>query len=421
MNNFSPTKVINHGCVLSVPVTKPVGTSQSVAYELGYCFQIDETHCVLIASMDEQGGGDLCVGNDAFVFGALKEIQPERAIPVNRVEEEFLCRNEIDRAFLAKFPATGGFIPLETKLVDGTPHPGAGTGFLISNCVTFDKNKESAKSKPESFVEIIQMRWDGITMEFFNHTYAREILGRTLSGDITIAPFCGHDRGFLVALGVVGNGILVFKFDFLEGEWRSVDCGNEFCNSTGEEREPLPGEPWEKIPGEIEPSIRETNGKYYLYTRGLDSFGRLYESLDGLNYQFILKRHNITVPQVLNQGLDGSLYIATNPGPGWLRNPLNAYRLFEEPSSVALVLHDQDGVRDDNGDSIPFVDHAIGVNIYLEGKRRHLAFYRVCDLKERTLHKYQIDLGQDLALYGDVGRRPRLAFTGLYAYELEFE
>jgi hypothetical protein len=38
----------------------------------------------------------------------------------------------------------------------------------------------------------------------------------------------------------------------------------------------------------------------------------------------LFEHPNHTVPQVLNQGLDGSLYLATNPGPGWLRNPIPA-------------------------------------------------------------------------------------------------
>ena len=59
-----------------------------------------------------------------------------------------------------------------------------------------------------------------------------------------------------------------------------------------------------------------------MYTRGYDMKGRVYASTDGLNYTFLFDHYNYNAPQTLNQGLDGSIYLMTNRGPGLLRNPL---------------------------------------------------------------------------------------------------
>src|SRR3954470_23715124 len=77
-------KVIPRGMLLHVPATQPACSKLPTSYELGSCFQLDDTHCLLVSSLDEQGGPDLCVGNDAFVFEKLSDIQSEKAIIINR-------------------------------------------------------------------------------------------------------------------------------------------------------------------------------------------------------------------------------------------------------------------------------------------------------------------------------------------------
>lgn len=419
---FAPTRLISHGMILRGPSRKPVGTSHATAYELGHCLQLDARHCLLLASLDEQGGGDLCVGNDAFVFERLSDIQADSAISVNRVETDYQLPNGRGSAFLAKFPAMAGFVPLGARLEGGADHPGAGTGFLICTCVTFSADKTSAIEAPETFLELIQIRWDGVKVEFFDPVYVRQLLGMPLSGDKILSPFCPQDQGLLVALGVSGQGIGVFRFEFDGQRWAAVTHGRPFCTNPEADRPTQPGEPWKRAPGEVEPSLRRARDRYVLFTRGIDPIGRLYESTDGLNYRLVLERPNVTVPQVLNQGLDGSLYLATNPGPGWLRNPLVAYDfLTADAAPEGMILHDQDGVRDGDGPTIPFVDHAVSFNVLLDGQWRHLVFYRVCDLKERTLHKFQLDQGQGKGIYGDQGPIEKRSTTGLYLVEMEFE
>src|SRR5262245_20613322 len=66
-----------HRRILDRPAVPPEGTSCELAYELGSCHQLDRDHCLLVASMDEQGGGDLCVGNDGFIIQKLVDVAAE--------------------------------------------------------------------------------------------------------------------------------------------------------------------------------------------------------------------------------------------------------------------------------------------------------------------------------------------------------
>ena len=112
---------------------------------------------------------------------------------------------------------------------------------------------------------------------------------------------------------------------------------------------------------------------------------------------------NHTVPQVLNQGLDGSVYLTTNTGPGWLRNPLLAFALRGVGFVDPVVVHDEKQIGDDKEREVPFCDHGVGSNVFLGGRWRHLLLYRVCDLRETN--------GEGA---------PPMPQTGLYLAELEY-
>src|SRR5262249_8285100 len=151
--------------------------------------------------------------------------------------------------------------------------------------------------------------------------------------------------------------------------------------------------------------------------------GNLYRSRDGLEYEFAANLNtHCGSPKVLNQGLDGSLYVACNYSPGWVRNPLEAVTWDGDHFGQRFILHDQDGVRGDQGSSKPFVDHAVASNVFLEGRWRPLVFYRVCDLMERRLHGFQLAQGFGDIVYGNgkgpIARRP---WSGMYVVELEYK
>ena len=368
-------EVISHGRILARPL-QPAGAKNNVAYILGACFQLDKTHCLLAANMEKQGGHDMSVGNDGFVFERLSDITAEKAIPLNRPDEHYKLRYKDGHAWLAKFPILGGFIPLGAKLEDGRPHPAAGTGVLLSDGMTFNRERTTGGKDSELVTEVMQVRWDGQSLDITQRSYMDEAMGLRLCG-LPMSCFCPQDAAFLVPL-TTNKGTVVFRWEFDGNQWLITDCGEPFMTHTKGD--------WVHPVGEIEPTLQKHADEYLVYTRGWDPVGRVYRSNDGMNYKLWFERKNQTLPQVLNRGLDGSLYLATNPNWDMLRNPLVAHPMQGQSFGEPILIHDQGGIRDDQGPQVPFIDHAIGVNLFLEGRWRHLLWYRVCDLRERTFH-----------------------------------
>ena len=175
--------------MLSSPVGKTEGTTHPVAYELGRCFQLDQDHCLLVASLDEQGGGDKCVGNDAIIFSSLEEIAPERANPLNRPDPEFRLESG-NTAWMAKYPATGAFLPLESG------QPGSGTGLLVSTGITFNADGSSMEQDSEATREFMQLAWDGRELSVTDRSYVTALDGIALKGT-PMSSFLINGNGFL--------------------------------------------------------------------------------------------------------------------------------------------------------------------------------------------------------------------------------
>lgn len=408
--------IIRYGQILHKPVHRPHGVTGDISYELGLCAQLDDSHAIIIVNIDEQGGGDLCVGTDAFVFQKIEDIQPENAIPITRVDPNYVLKSG-KQGYLAKFPGPVGFVPLGAKRADGTPHPAAGTGFFIGASVA-KEGKQAAEGVPETPHEIVQLRWDGEKLTVSPGVLFDHLLGIELTGGSALShPTPVGDSMLMPA--VVGDKICVFQFDYNGSEWAATKHGTPFHTAPGRPGEP--GEEFKICSMEFEPSMQRHGDEFLLYTRGNDCIGRLYRSHDGFEYELVSERDNLSVPQVLNQGLDGGYYVVSNPGPGMLRNPLQAWPWDGQKWGEPITIHDQDGIRTDDGDKIPFVDHCFGANLFLEGRWRHIVSFRVCDLKERTLHAFMIAGGEDKRIFGDEGPLDqKLSTSGLYLAELVY-
>lgn len=389
------------GRILSRPLDQPSDPACSIAYEIASLFQLDGDQCLVVASRDQQGGGDKCVGNDGFIISRLDDIRVENAIPINRPDPDHALQTRPGHAFLAKFPANGAFTPLDAALPDGRSSPAAGTGFLISQGVTFNQDASSEVADSECIIEIMQTTWNGSDFTIASREFVSSLLGFALKG-MAVSRYWPLGTGFVVPF-TTDAGIIVFRFEYANGRWQAVTHGQPFRTSAE---------------GETEPSVvQAADGRYYGFTRGNDPMGRLYRSDDGLNFELLAARPNNTVPQVLNRAGDGALYLVTNPNWDMLRNPLVAYPVAPDGTfGEGLVIHDQDGIRDAEGPSVPFVDHGIASDVVLEGRGRHLLSYRVCDLRERTLHAWQTDLARTF----HAGRNPveRRQFGGIYLAEI---
>ena len=376
-------RIISHGRALSHPATQPAGTTRICSYELGKFVQLDRDHVLLTASLREQGAQDFCVGNDGFVLSALDSIDPYRAVPINRPDVDYPLKSGDGVGIQGKFPGTAGIVPLGARLPDGSPHRAAGTGFYFSTAGTFLATRDRIHPKADWWLDFSQLSWNGKELKVRRDAPVASLFGHTLRNIGFRAIPRGPDFLFPV---VATNGIVVLRLSYQEDRWMPVEAGKLIGTKN-----------------EFEPSILQDGDGFVMYTRGFDSRGRFYRSRDGLNFEPVFDRANRTVPQVLNKGLDGSLYLATNDSPGGIRNPLYLYAFKGQQFVDPMVLHDQNAAQDPQSVGEPFADHGIAANVLLGGKSRHLICYRVCDKRETDGHG-----------------APPTPQTGLYLAEFEY-
>ncbi len=377
-------RILRHGRILDRPAQQPAGTTRPVVYEIGKLFQLDRERVLLTTGMREQGGHDFEVGNDGIVFRQLSDLVPQAAFPVNRLDPNYRMKDGRP-SVLARFPVSGGFLPQGAVDAKEQLYAGHSTGFFLGAAYPYTPDRQDNYPGLEPFLTFQQARWDGSQLHVTDDQLPEPLASRL----INVGFNCLFDNGAFLCPAVTPEGIIVIRFDYRDRKWQPVAWGKPFRSSARE----------------IEPSLRKTPDGYLIYTRGAaDRRGRLYRSIQGLDYYLASEHWNLTVPQSLNEGLDGSLYLTTNPGPGMLRNPLLAYDMrgmsFVEPK----MIHDEKQIGDDKEKEVPFVDHGIGFNVHLGGRWRHLLLYRVCDLRETN---------------GD-GAPPRPQ-TGLYLAEKEYD
>jgi|GEM_PF-4258276 len=396
-------RMFSHGRVLSHPVLQPEGTKLPVSYELGHMYQLDKDNCLFVASLREMGGWDFCVGNDGIIISSLSDIKAEDAFPINRPDTEYKLKSGKGGGTQAKFPARGAFVPLGAKLEDGTAHPAAGTGFLISHGVTYLTGESKFHPEADNTQDLIQLSWDGVTLRTTAEELPEVVLGLNLIGD-PITDFAPHGEGYIAPFTAAGKGQVMIKFGWNGESWQPLEHGEPFHDPSSD-AVVNSVQDYCVANGEIEGSVQRCpDGYYYVETRGMDGLGRFYRSKDGMNYEFICSIPNHTVPQPLNMGLDGSLYVASNTGPGWLRNPLIAQPLEGDHYGDPILIHDHKGIHDDQGKEVPFIDHGVAKNVWLDGRWRHFIFYRMCDLRETN--------GEGA---------PPTTQTGIYIAEIEYE
>jgi hypothetical protein len=417
-------KIVSHGMILKNPLKQPIGTSDQVGYELGKMFQLDQDHCLLVASMDELGGGDRCVGNHGLIISKLADIQADAVFPVNWPDPEYKLKSG-RTCFLAKYPVEGGFVPLGARLKDGRPHPHAGTGFLMSTALSFDSVSRCLieHEDEESLLELMQLRWDGSSLKIFKRELHHDLLGYDFRG-LGVSYSLMEEDYFLAPL-TTGAGMVVYKFEFLDGEWRITTCSKPFITCVTDQPLVI------CQVGEHEPSILKKDGKYLVYTRGVDCVGRLYESADCIDFKLALTRVNTDLPQILSKGLKGDIYLVTNPSRGrngdnpmnaYVRNPLLLVPLVDGQYRDPIIIHDEGGIGTIEGDKIPFIDHGMSVSVFMERQWRHFILYRVCDLFDRSLYVGQGSVAR--VLYGQDHKprnygKPRIG--GLFLAEIIYD
>jgi len=412
--------IIRHGQILRSPHRQPQESEHPCRYAIGTeILQLDEQTCLLISFMEEHGGPDLCVGSDGFIFRKLSDIKPENAIAISRGIPDFTDPLTGSKCFLISAGRCGGMIPLGTKLPDGKPHPLAGKGFLLAEHRAYYQDRSDNLPGGCELMSKRDIEWDGLDLTLGEPEWLEiDDIGRLLYSGMNTTPY---GDGFLMCFSThpsdnrpeycdynpnssakAGAFTAVIGYD--GGKWGIRETGPIFAAGLDA----------------TECCLRPYNGGYLASVRRTSSpVVTLYFSTDGLNFVKHFETWNHTVPRMLNQGLDGSLYLATNTGPEWLRNPLMCYPWNGEGFDEPFAAHDENGIHDCNApDSIPFVDHGIAYNVTLEGRKRHFMTYRVCELVERTAYGFQGSLKELIESKG--GPLPLRDTTGMYLVEFEY-
>ena len=287
-------------------------------YGLGFPMQISPTEAALLTNIRMEGSGniDFEIGTDAIVFRDLAKITAEQAIPVSRYEKG------IDRSgmkfIVRKGPVLGGFIPLGARLVDGSKHPHAGTGFGLCWAISHRVDEEGRFDYLdilERYAMMFQFSYDGRTFRVVRKERvdaARLLPDWKLAGNfITNAIPDGEDLLYVMIarsgeIAVAG----VTRWQYEKDRWHPVS----FVPVTGNEVT------WS------EPSlIRETDGSLLFSARSSDravptiafDIGVWRSRDNGRTWKQVIheKNRRSRSPVSINRTVDGTPYIAANTPP----------------------------------------------------------------------------------------------------------
>lgn len=395
-------------------------------YQLAQAVQLGPSVAGLMVNIRRGGMGvvDLEVGNDMVLFDSLDRIDASRAVPLSRSETLPHPRTG-EPNFLAKYPASTGFIPHGTLRADGSPHPHAGTGFGLVSVLGMPADLSGGVMKlPEPYqcFELQQYAFDGATFRVTD-TRVVEMDGFLPGWTIYNRPLGppipdGDDIIAGIVAGPGGSrehGSYMARWRRTAGAWRldritrisELDCT-------------------------FEPSIvRDSDGSLIACAR--EAFGsphvrypvehgqaiRLWRSTDGgESWQRLAHHHAVraSTPVSVNRALDGTLYVAGNPDwqlDSFGRVPRHSILLREvlqlwPLSDDRTKLREPVVIRDCNADFGPppggtvwYADHPITATLRLAGGRwHHVMCYRALEQSE----------GRSTA--------PPTRFTGCYVEEV---
>lgn len=346
---------------------------------------------------------DLETGNDLMIFSQLENPRAWHIQPLNRGRViPHPQTGEMLR--LSKYPISGGFVPVDALLEDGSPHPYAGTGFGVSVVIGFPSDYSvqwvGKMADPFQFLEVMQFQYDGKT---FRVTACDETRGDRLldgweltEGSLGMAIPDGEDFLYGMTGGKAGQteGTGMSRWKRQNGKWGVVDF------------EPVTGND-----GSMESSlIRDYDGSVLFTARGCQSW-RLPPGAENNTESIRIWRRDTSdnswkllfreadarppTPVTLNQGPDGP-YIACNalrwtgalavPQHGQAREYLE-YRPLSEDRRGLLPAKSLKSGPDDFGPAPTrwCIDHPMGAEVTLQdGRPRHLVAYRAMDLAESS-------------------------------------
>jgi hypothetical protein len=315
-------KIVRNPKALEAPLDAPAG--ETWRYMLAYPFQVAPGVAAAHCNMKMCGGPgqDFEGGTDVVLFDRIGGLKAENAIKVSRNHVEPNPNNDNKPAIIAKYPGTLGFVPFGAKRADGTPHPHAGTGFiLISGSAWPMDASEGTVTYPDRIgwtqfwgkklyrpSYLYPTSYDGkqfrvgpprvIDDAQLVPGYHSSMTGMTIAiadGDDLLVPQCANKPG---ATGGAG----VQRWRCLNGTW-------------------TPGEYEAVTPDDnsIEPSlVRDLDGSLLSLARGRRNMGpplRVWrQAKSGAAWELRINVNRLlnSTPISLNRAVDGTPYVASN-------------------------------------------------------------------------------------------------------------
>jgi len=343
-------KVTRGGRDFLRPKDTPAG--KTWLYQISLPFQVARDKAAAFCNVREGlvKGVDFECGVDVILFNNLSDLNSDDAVLVTRNQEEPNPHSNPPGkpSVVVKYPARGGFVPLEAKRNDGSPHPHAGTGFGINQAIAWKTGDPGVPpygvnmfSGPETFqyFEVHQFTYDGKTFKVASServSVTEVVSGWTmLDGGLTNAIPDGDD--FLV--GMTGGKIAATNLKKANPEVaRLSGAGVMRWRRDGGVWKPVSFVPVTGNDGSFEPSlIRDSDGQLLFSARGSHEPDyndiRVWRSKDkGETWSKTLHvRGAISSSTIsLNQAADGTPYIAANLYEVFL-SPLDHIKVAKDP------------------------------------------------------------------------------------------
>ncbi|MBI2300071.1 MAG: hypothetical protein HYU66_14200 [Armatimonadetes bacterium] len=357
----------------------PSAAGYQLRYGLGLLFQVAPGRAGLLCNRRTVGAGhwDFEDGTDLVLFDRLEDL--------GAAEPLVLSLNETSRdpatgrlSCAVKYPVVGGFVPAGATLPDGTPHPHAGTGFGVTEVLSYPLNDAGTfrwDDPHADYVELLQLGYDGRRVRLVGRDrrdaerplrLGREGWVLTVPG-LSMAIPDGEELLFPCSAKSPPRTLTgVSRWRRVAGEWQPVS--------------------FVPVTGGTEPSlVREGDGALLFLARGYGESAeeiRVWRSTDGQAWTSVLQAEHARAeaPVVLNQAADGTPYVSGNLlGRGrsvlclW---PLNAARTALGPPVVARDCAAELGPPPERASW--FADHPTAATVGLaDGRLHHLLCYRV--------------------------------------------
>jgi hypothetical protein len=383
--------------VLQLVPDPPAG--QTWAYQIVTPFQVSPTQAALSVNMRVCCNRiiDLEAGGDLMIVDSLR--------PLNITQRMRLVATELiahprtgEMIHMSTGWGQGGFVPLGAKRENGSPHPHAGTGFLLVPEHGYPaKLAEQADTHidltQDTFgrMHLFQIRFDGSQMHITHRSICedRHMLPDTHMMGLSMAPAIPDGDDLVVGMNCGTFARMSAGFTRWrrgdDGHWAIVD--HRMVDELGTE----PSIVRDPRDGALLMSIRPALANDFASPTPLSPV--IYRSTDGGRTWAEIFRKRIMMansPVKLHRALDGTLYIVANRyqepryHPMQKRDALWLHPLSDERTDTLEPLCVRDTRKDFGpspyGKSLWRIDHPVGVNLrFADGQWRHWLCYRGLD------------------------------------------